>query len=51
MKNIVRGKKKISKNISASSCYYLSSDDIYTGYINEELHNNLYKLEKRNKRR
>jgi hypothetical protein len=51
MKNIVRGKKKIAKNVTLCACYCSGIDDIYTGYINEEMHNSLYKIEKRNKRR
>jgi len=49
MKNIGRGKKKSNKSQSMKSYFYLSPDDIYTGYINKEMHDSLYKLNKRSK--
>ncbi len=49
MKNDVRGKKKNSKSRRINGYSYLSPDDIYTGYINKEMHNNILKLNKRMK--
>jgi hypothetical protein len=51
MKHIVRGKKKPSQKTDLlNACFYLSPDDLYTGYINKEIHEGLYKLDKRTKR-
>ena len=47
MRNIGRGKKKHNKSQTITSHFYLSPDDIYTGYINKEIHDSLYKLNKR----
>ena len=49
MKHINRGKKKHNKAQSFSSYFYLSPDDIFTGYINKHMHENMYKLNKRHK--
>jgi len=49
MKKINNCRKKSSKSEIVGTYFFLAPEDIYTGYIYNEFHNNLYKLNKNNK--